>query len=139
MARTTLTAVQLPNIGGVAQGTGATPDATNGNIVASPGPFKALVIVKNADSASHSLIVRASGYQGAATGAANASYTTGQYQPYATASIGDLTVAVAAGTTELVWFGGDSERFTQADGSLWLDWTASTSMTCYVAQLPYLP
>jgi hypothetical protein len=139
MARTTLTAVQLPNIGGIAQGNGATPDATNGNIVASPGPFQALVIVKNADSSSHSLIVRASGYQGVATGAANSGYVTGQYQPYATASIGDLTVAVAASTTELVWFGVDVERFTQNDGSLWLDWTASTSMTVYIAQLPYSP
>jgi hypothetical protein len=138
-ARTVLTAVQLPNVGGVAQGAGATPDAVNGNIVASPGPFKSLVIAKNADSSSHSLIIRASGYQGVPSGAANSGYLSGQYQPYATASRGDLTVVVVNGTTQVVCFDVDTERFTQADGSLWLDWTASTSMTVSVVQRPYMP
>ena len=40
------------------------------------------------------LIVRASGYQGTPTGAANSGYVTGQYQPFATASTGDLTVSL---------------------------------------------
>lgn len=137
-ARTALTAVAVPNVGGVAQGSGATPDATNGNSVASPGPFKAVIIVKNGDGSSHSCIIRASGYAGVPTGAANSGYVTGQYQPYATASRGDLTVTVVNGTTQIIWLGQDVERFTQPDGSLWLDWSASTSMTVYVAQLPYL-
>jgi hypothetical protein len=66
MARTTLTAAQLPGVGG-ASATLVAPDATNGNIVASPGPFKALIVITNSGS-SASLYVRASGYQGAATG-----------------------------------------------------------------------
>ena len=95
MARTVLTPAQLPNNGGVSVGAGVVPDHTNGNIVASPGPFKLVIVVANASTAVN-LIVRASGYQGTPTGAANSGYVTGQYQPYATASIGDLTVSLAA-------------------------------------------
>jgi hypothetical protein len=137
-ARTALTAVQLSRVGGVAQGAGATPDATNGNSAVSPGPFRSIIIVKNADGSSHSCIIRASGYAGVPTGAANSGYVAGQYQPYATASRGDLTVVVTNGTSQVIDLEGDDERFTQPDGSLWLDWTASTSMTVWILQRPYL-
>lgn len=141
MARTALTPVSLSLNAGANLTVGATPDATNGNIVAGPvGPFHLGILVLNADSANHSLIIRASGYAGAATGAGNASYATDQYQPFAQASVGDLTI-VCAHTT-----GGytlieklETDRFTQADGSLWLDWTASTSMTVWTFQKPYMP
>lgn len=138
MARTALTAVAGSRTAGVSIGSGATPDATNGNILAAPGPYKTVILVKNADSSPHNVIVRASGYAGAATGAANASYAAGQYQPFAEASQGDLTVTVTNGTTVLLP-SLDTDRFKQADGSLWLDWSASTSMTVYVVQRPYLP
>ncbi len=137
MSRTTLTAVQLPGTGG-ASGSLAAPDATNGNIVASPGPFKALVIVTNTGSAA-SLYVRASGYQGSASGAANASYVTSQYQPFATASTGDLTVALAASETTVVDLDRDTGRFTQADGSMWLDWSTASGLTVMVVQRLYMP
>ena len=137
MARTVLTALQLPGVGGASAALVA-PDATNGNIVASPGPFRSLVIVTNTGSA-QSLYVRASGYQGAATGAVNSGYVTGQYQPYATASIGDMTVALAASETTVVDLGVDEGRFTQADGSLWLDWSAATALTVLVIQRQYMP
>lgn len=133
MARTPLTAVASVRSGGTPLGAGATPDATNGNIYASPGPFKSEVLIHNADSSAHSVIIRASGYAGTAAGAANSSYATGQYQPYAEASTGDLTVSVAA-TSYLALTGLDGDRFAQQDGSLWLDWTASTSMTVWVRQ-----
>lgn len=138
MARTVLTASQLPHVGGVNAGAGVTPDHANGNIVASPGPFKSLLIVENTGSA-QTLIVRASGYQGAATGAANSGYIPGQYQPFATASSGDLAVAIAADDTTVVGFTQDPERFTQSDGSMWLDWSANTDLTVFVIQLPYMP
>jgi len=138
MARTVLTATQLPNVGGVSAGAGVEPDHTNGNIVASPGPFRSLVVVQNSSTAVN-LIVRASGYQGTPTGAANSSYTTDQYQPFATASIGDLTVSLTANATTVVDFEQDSERFTQADGSLWLDWGTVTNLLVWILQRPYMP
>jgi len=133
MARTALTAVTSVRNGGTALGAGATPDATNGNIYASPGPFKSEVIIHNGDSSAHTVIVRAGGYQGTAAGAANSSYVTDQYQPFAEASAGDLSVSVAA-TSYTVLAQLDGDRFAQPDGSLWLDWSASTSMTVWVKQ-----
>jgi hypothetical protein len=138
MARTVLTASQLPNVGGVNAGAGTTPDHANGNIVASPGPFKSLLIVANTGGA-QTLIVRASGYQGVPTGAANSGYITGQYQPFATASSGDLSVAIAADDTTVVAWELDEGRFAQSDGSLWLDWSASTGLTVWMIQRMYLP
>jgi hypothetical protein len=137
MARTVLTAAQLPGVGGASAALVA-PDAANGNIVASPGPFNSLVIVTNTGSA-QSLYVRASGYQGVPTGAANSGYVTAQYQPFATASIGDLTVALTADETTVVDLGQDTGRFTQADGSLWLDWSAATALTVLIVQRLYIP
>jgi hypothetical protein len=138
MARTALSATQLPNVGGANVGAGVAPDHTNGNILASPGPFRSLLIVSNSGS-SASLIIRASGYQGVASGAANASYVTGQYQPYATASIGDLTVTLAASVTTVVDLGVDAERFTQNDGSVWFDWSTASGLLVFAVQRQYLP
>lgn len=137
MARTVLTALQLPGVGGASAALVA-PDATNGNIVASPGPFRSLIIVTNTGSA-QSLYVRASGYQGVPSGAANSSYATGQYQPFATASTGDLTVALAANETTVVDLNVDTARFTQADGSVWLDWSAATALTVLAVTRQYMP
>lgn len=129
-ARTALTPVALVTDGGVARGAGATPDAANGNTVAFPGPFNVLVVVTNADSASHTCTVRAGGSGVTASGAAAAPV------PFAQATVGDLVVTVANGTTQVI---GPltTDRFCQKDGSLSLDWSASTSMTVWVLQLPY--
>lgn len=139
-ARTALTPVQLTRNAGSSLTAGATPDATNGNIIADPGAFRLGILVLNADSSNHNLYIRASGYAGAPTGAANASYATDQYQPYAQASVGDLTVSclhTGGGYTLVEAL--DTDRFAQADGSVWLDWAASTSMTVWVFRRPYLP
>jgi hypothetical protein len=138
MARTALTATQLANVGGVSAGAGVAPDATNGNIVVSPGPFRSLIVIDNTGS-SASLYIRASGYQGTPTGAANSGYVTAQYQPFATASTGDLTVTLTASVYTVVDLEQDPERFTQADGSLWLDWSTSTDITVLMLQRPYMP
>jgi hypothetical protein len=138
MARTTLTAVQLPGVGGAGAGAGTVPDAVNGNIVASPGPFRSLIVVSNTGSA-QTLTVRAGGYQGVPSGAANSGYVTGQYQPFATASAGDLSVTLAAGVYTVVDLEQDEERFTQSDGSVWLDWSASADLLVLVLQRPYMP
>lgn len=138
MARTVLTAIQLAKVGGADAGAGVVPDHTNGNIVASPGPFRSLIVVANSGSAIN-LIVRASGYQGTPAGAANSGYVPGQYQPFATASTGDLTVSLTADVTTVVDLEQDTERFTQADGSMWLDWGVATDLLVFVLQRPYMP
>jgi hypothetical protein len=138
MARTVLAATQLANVGGVSAGAGTIPDHTNGNIVASPGPFRSLLVVTNSGS-SVNLIVRASGYQGVPAGAANSGYTTDQYQPYATASIGDMTVTLTANATTVVNLEQDTGRFSQPDGSLWLDWGTPTNLLVFMLQRPYMP
>ena len=138
-ARTALTAIQLGSTsGGTNASAGTEPDATNGNIVASPGPFRSLIVVANSGSTVN-LIIRASGYQGVPSGAANSGYVSGQYQPFATASTGDLTVSLTTDVTTVVDLEHDTERFTQADGSMWLDWGTPTDLLCWIIQRPYLP
>jgi hypothetical protein len=138
MARTVLTAIQLLDVGGVNAGAGVVPDHTNGNIVASPGPFRSVIVVQNTGSAVN-LIIRASGYQGVPAGAANSGYVTDQYQPFATASIGDLTYSLTSDVTSVIDLEQDTGRFTQSDGSMWLDWGTDTDLLCWVLQRPYMP
>ena len=66
MARTALNVIQASTRDtGYSLGAGATPDATNGNIVAGPiGAWHLTILVYNADSSNHNLIVRAGGYAG---------------------------------------------------------------------------
>lgn len=137
MARTALTAVQLLRDTGVSQGNGATPDATNGNSVASPGPYRALIFVKNADSSSHNLILRGAGYTGTPSGAANSGIPLAYNAVFTQGQVGDLTVTVPAGVTQVVKVA-TTDQFVQADGSMWLDWSASTSMTVWVLTEPYV-
>ena len=137
MARTALTPVNLVRDNGVAQGAGATPDAVNGNIVAVPGPFNAIIIVKNADASNHTLKLRSASYTGTPAGAANSSMLPTQNTVFTQGTVGDLSVTVAAGTTQVVKIA-TTNRFTQADGSMWLDWDASTSMTVWVLTEPYV-
>lgn len=148
MARTAVTAlVSLAYDSGVAAGAAQSADATNGNILAfsitgtppTYGPFKVLLVVANGDSASHTLIVRGSGYTGAASGAANSGILAPQNTVFTQSTIGDLSVAVAAGATEVIGpF--TTDRFVQPNatngGDLWFDWSAATSMTFWAYLLP---
>jgi hypothetical protein len=142
MSRTALTVTAATTRDtGYAIGAGVTPDATNGNIVAGPiGAWHLGILVYNADSSNHTLILRAGGYAGAATGAANSGYVTDQYQPFAQASVGDLSVTcLHTGGGYTVIEALTTDRFAQSDGSLWLDWSASTSMTVWCWQKAYMP
>lgn len=147
MARTALTPVQLAYDAGVAQGATGTVDAVNGNVVpfnpsgspATFGPFQVIVVVTNADSSAHSAIVRGSGYTGAANGAANSGIPAPGVSPFTLAMNGDLSVSVAATSTQVLGpF--NTDRFVQPNhvsgGDLWIDWSASTSMSVWVYQLP---
>ena len=94
-ARTQITAaalglIQLVKDGGIAQGAGQAADATNGNVVADPlGPNRIVaILVTNADTSPHSIIVRAGGNGVSASGGANPGV------PFEQATVGDLTVAV---------------------------------------------
>jgi len=146
MARTALTSgasgiiTAVYDTGVAAPASPAAADATNGNIIAntvgaSYGAFQTLLVVANGDSSSHNVIIRGSGYTGAANGAANSGIPAPQNTVFTQSTVGDLTVTVAANKTSVI---GPltSDRFSQADGSLWIDWSAATSMTVYVIQLP---
>jgi hypothetical protein len=142
MARTAVTTglAKLATDAGVAAPTPQAADATNGNYVpftvgSSYGPFNTFLIVANGDSSPHSIILRGSGYTGAPAGAANSGILPPQNTVFAGSTSGDLAVAVPNATTQYI---GPltTDRFTQADGTLWIDWSAATSMTVIVVQLP---
>lgn len=148
MARTAVAAglVSLGYDTGVVTATQAA-DATNGNVLAfnpttTPptfGPFKVVLVVTNADSASHTLILRGSGYTGAASGSANSGLPSPANTVFTQGALGDASFPVAAGTTQYI---GPltTDRFVQPNhvygGDLWLDWSAATSMTFSVLLLP---
>jgi hypothetical protein len=137
MAARTPVAAGLVNLAfdsGVAQGAGQAADGTNGNTIADPpGPNHVVLIVKNADASPHSVIVRAGGNGVTASGGANPGTA------FTAATVGDLTVAVAAGATQVICVN-TTDRFTQADGSISIDWVATpTSVTFWAMILPYNP
>lgn len=142
MARTAITTglAGLSYDAGTLAPSAQSADATNGNYVpdtvgSSYGPFKTVLIVANGDSSPHTVILRGSGYTGAANGAANSGIPSPQNTVFTQSTVGDLSVAVANGTTQYIGpF--TTDRFAQPDGSLWIDWSAATSMTITVLQLP---
>jgi hypothetical protein len=146
MARTALTSgasgvvTTAYDTGVAAPASPASADATNGNILGvtagtSYGAFQTLLVVANGDSASHNVIIRGSGYTGTASGAANSGIASPASTVFAQSTVGDLTVTVVNGKTSVI---GPltTDRFAQSDGSLWIDWSAATSMTVYAIQLP---
>jgi hypothetical protein len=142
MARTAITTglAGLSYDAGTAAPSAQSADATNGNYVpftvsSSYGPFKTLLIVANGDSSSHSVILRGSGYTGNPSGSANSGIPSPQNTVFTQSTVGDLSVTVTNGTTQYI---GPltTDRFAQSDGSLWIDWSAATSMTIIAVQLP---
>jgi hypothetical protein len=122
-ARTALTPVSLSDDAAVSQGAGATPDAVNGNTIAL-GPFGLILIVTNGGGTARTMTIRAGGSGNTASGAAAASV------PFEQASSGDNVITCTANATVVVPIG-NTDRITQADGSVSLDWSASTSLTVY--------
>lgn len=111
MAATALTVHALTADENLADPAGVTPDAVNGNSVSGVALERLILRVKNADSGNHTCTIKA-----------------GVYPPAESAGQGDLAVTVVDGTTE--WIGPfTSARFAQHDGSLLIDWDASTSVT----------
>ena len=142
MARTPITTglAALGRDGNAVAPTPQAADASNGNIVpftvgSSYGAYGTILAVGNADSSPHTVILRGSGYTGAASGAANSGIPLPQNTVFTQSTVGDLSVVVTNGTTQYIGpF--TTDRFTQSDGSLWIDWSAGTSMTITVLQNP---
>jgi hypothetical protein len=115
-------------------------DATNGNVVpftvgSSYGPFQVVLAVGNADGSDHDVILRGSGYTGAPGDAVNSGIPAPQNTVLTQSTVGDLSVTIGHGTTRYIGpF--TTDRFTQPDGTLLIDWSAGTSMTITVLQLP---
>lgn len=93
--------------------------------------FKTQVQILNGAGSSFNVTVRARGNGVDATGAAQ---TTG-YQPMAQASIGDLVFAVANGATAIL-SPVTLDRFQQADGSISIEFSATTSSKIWAIKLP---
>jgi|SRR5450756_253582 len=132
-ARTALTPLMLNRDSGNVLGAGSTPDATNGNTVAA-GPFRLKLLVLNGDTAAHTVTVRATGNGVTASGATQVNPAPSS-TVFAASTQGDLVVTVAAGAYNEI---GPltSDRFQQADGSLSVDWSASTSVKVWAIQDP---
>lgn len=126
MARTNLPVTELAGNAGVAESTTAIDQANGMNVsVASESiPAKGegediVLVVDNTAAAAHNVIVRA--------GAGPV--------PAFRASLGDLTVNVAAGATAFIGpF--ETARFAQSDGSLNVDFDAGTTGTVVALRVP---
>ena len=136
-ARTQITPLSLVQDGGVAEGSGTTINSTlvtdGAYIAAPPGPNKVFLIVENTYSSSAlNVTVRAGGNGVTASGGTNPGV------PFEGATVGDLVVSVAenGGISMIGPF--TSDRFTQADGSLSIDFETAFTGTIWAFQLPNL-
>jgi hypothetical protein len=133
-ARTALTPVDLVQDGAVSEGSGTSIAglvAGGAYIADPPGPNKVFLIVNNSDTAAHNVTVRAGGNGNTAAGGTNPGV------PFEAATVGDLVTSVAASGTEVIGpF--TTDRFTQADGSLSIDFASGFTGTIWVLQYPYL-
>ena len=148
MSRTVLTPIVAVRGGGVSLGAGTSAAAAaTGMIVPGPvGAFKLEIQVLNGSASTMSVIFRAGGYQGTPAGAVNAGYVTDQYQPFADASSGDLSVAILAGAT-MLFTDLDTSRFAQpptggagdTGGAVCIDVSLETNLKIWAIQKPYMP
>jgi len=133
-ARTALTPLQLAADAGTIEPAG-TPIAGlvagGATVAAPPGPNKVLLIVNNSGAGAANVTVRAGGNGTTAAGGPNPGV------PFEAATVGDLVTAVPAGGTAVI-APTTSARYTQADGSLSVDFAAGMTGTVTVLQLPNL-
>jgi hypothetical protein len=132
-ARTALTPTVLVRDSDVADpaGTSIAGLVAGGAYVADfPGPNHVIIRVDNTDSSAHNFTVRAGGNGNTAAGGTNPGV------PFEAATVGDLVVSV--GATSTAWFGPfTTDRFTQSDGSLSVDFASGFTGTISVFQMPY--
>lgn len=128
-ARTAIVPIAVVNNGAVSGGVGTAVDAANGMVVAA-GPFKTLIRVDNTDASAHTFTIRAGGNGVTASG------TAAVPTPYTQATVGDSVVSVPATTGSQVFWVLDTDRYTQADGSLSVDFNSAVGMKIWAYQLP---
>lgn len=135
-ARTLIAPTALIRDGSVAQGAGVSiaPLVAAGATIASPGPFKLLLLASNTAGTSQNVILRASrsGVDASGNAQSNAVWNT----VFTQATVGDLTVAVAAGASAWI-LPTTTDRFTQDDGSMSIDFSGGFTGTLWVVQFPY--
>jgi hypothetical protein len=129
-ARTAIVPIAVVNNGATGSGVGTAVDAANGMTIPAPGPFKVLLRVDNTDASAHTFTIRAGGNGVTASGGAAVP------TPFTQATVGDSTVTVAATTGSQVFWVLDTDRFTQADGSLSIDFNSAVGMKVWAYQLP---
>jgi len=131
-ARTALTPIVLGQDGSVALGSGTSIAGlvSGGAYVADPpGPNKVFLLVDNTYSAAENVTVRAGGNGTTASGGTNPGV------PFDSAPVGDLVVSCTNGAYTLIGpF--TSDRYTQADGSLSIDFASALTGTIWVIQNP---
>jgi hypothetical protein len=130
-ARAQLTPVQLVQDGAVAQGSGDTIAASSPGVYIAdpPGPFKILLVVTSTVASAQNVTVRAGGNGNTESGGANPGV------PFEQATVGDLVVSVPADGTQFIGpF--TTDRFTQADGALYVDFAAAFTGSIVAYQLP---
>lgn len=127
-ARTPLTVTQLAQDGAVTAPAGDDIDAANGMTIPSPTGPNGILLQVTATAAGN-VTVRAGGSGLSADG------SPAKPVPFDGASAGDLVVAAPAGTVFLGPF--TSDRFTQADGSLSVDFDPAVAGTIAAIELPY--
>jgi hypothetical protein len=118
MARTLLTVTDLVANASVAEPAGNAVDVANGHYVPGSVPLEELVIDVNQTFA----------------GAKNITIKAGANPPALAAGQGDLVIAINAATRRIGPF--TSARFSQADGSLWIDLEAGTTGTIKAIHMP---
>lgn len=140
-ARTALTPVQLVADNGTSEGSGTSvaglvsAGATVASGGSSPGPFRLVLIANNTAGTSQNVIVRASRSGVDANG--NTQTNLPQNTVFTHATLGDLTVAVAASGTQVIPIQ-DTDRFTQDDGSMSIDFSGGFTGTIWVLRLPFV-
>jgi hypothetical protein len=131
-ARTALTPVVLVQDGSVALGAGTAIAGlvSGGAYVADPpGPNKVAILIDNTYTAAENVTIRAGGNGNTASGGTNPGV------PFDSAPVGDLVVSCPNGAYTFI---GPltTDRYTQADGSLSIDFAGALTGTIWVIQQP---
>jgi hypothetical protein len=135
-ARTQANVVALVTDGGAAQGAANSAHSGGEYISGTTNALRKLtLVVANGDSANHNVIIRATGNGNNVAGTAQVSPVPSS-TVFTQSTLGDLTVTVPAGTTQVL-MPSTSDRYEQTDGNMYIDWSATTSMTYYVYSKPY--
>ena len=129
-----LVPIQMVLDGAVAEGAGTAVAASSPGlwIADPPGPNHVFLIVANSATTAQSVTVRAGGNGLTETGAANPGV------PFEQATVGDEVTSIPASSTQVLGpF--TTDRVTQADGAMFIDFAAGFTGTIWAFALPYNP